>query len=611
MNFILSETLIREFLASHSIYKNTYQQFVVDSKKNLEKSPTSSIDEKIVKRSHLAKKLGIYNLYNQNKASDNPKKSIIELVVNKLMSNTDKEDKCEKVSNSSLFNSERLESKSDVEKKEWSSSVSSLKKNSTNSLDTITSKKKKNSTDSFIEGKNMADVNNQALFTNSRESIYNDLKKVNINPGEKHMFSEEIEEIEDFEDTDFDFKPVQKNLNSKSKWETYQIRPELALELRKVIFDHSSVGEKILLSFNEEWKFKGFEFSENPELRYGIVQLKGGPCGLLAAVQAHVLKHLIFNSSVSYNNFNRGFLRPKQIDTERALIESLTEIIWRCSIDTGYCLVAIYNNISKNSKNSFLNAPGYKLDGFTEKMEITKILERSKLKQFLTENILTFTKNEKDNFGLIQLLYSAVLTRSIKNITKKDFDDSFLEKQKEKNISSNFKNFSSSFIGNHGYCTQEMINLLILGRATGNVFDGTINLNGENDKETKILRGVDGISEYGYLTLYEHYKSIQVGTVLKNPKYPIYLVCSESHFTVIFSSNTALSSSTKGDMPKRFDLFYYDGLANQDQEIRLTIDTSHKHLQVEKDEFTPPLEHCIRTKWPNAVIEWNGTDPLL
>lgn len=41
-------------------------------------------------------------------------------------------------------------------------------------------------------------------------------------------------------------------------------------------------------------------------------------------------------------------------------------------------------------------------------------------------------------------------------------------------------------------------------------------------------------------------------------------------------------------------------------------DTSGHAPSVEKDEdLIPPLEHCIRTKWKGAVIEWNGTEPLL
>ncbi|KAL2307137.1 hypothetical protein Nmel_000085, partial [Mimus melanotis] len=59
---------------------------------------------------------------------------------------------------------------------------------------------------------------------------------------------------------------------------------------------------------------------------------------------------------------------------------------------------------------------------------------------------------------------------------------------------------------------------------------------------------------------------------MKTPKYPIWLVCSESHFSVLFCLEKDLLSDWKTG--RRFDLYYYDGLANQDEEIRLTVGMS-------------------------------------
>ena len=49
-------------------------------------------------------------------------------------------------------------------------------------------------------------------------------------------------------------------------------------------------------------------------------------------------------------------------------------------------------------------------------------------------------------------------------------------------------------------------------------------------------------------------------------------------------------------LERRFDLFYYDGFAQQDDVIRLTVDTTSKSTSLD-DDHTPPLEHCIRTKY--------------
>lgn len=54
---------------------------------------------------------------------------------------------------------------------------------------------------------------------------------------------------------------------------------------------------------------------------------------------------------------------------------------------------------------------------------------------------------------------------------------------------------------------------------------------------------------------------------MKNPAYPIWIVCSESHFSVLFSQDLELADLHKNV----FDLYYYDGLAQQDDEIKLTV----------------------------------------
>lgn len=63
----------------------------------------------------------------------------------------------------------------------------------------------------------------------------------------------------------------------------------------------------------------------------------------------------------------------------------------------------------------------------------------------------------------------------------------------------------------------------------------------------------------------------QVGRYLKTPRYPIWLVCSESHFSVLFALEEGVLTSH--DREQAFDLYYYDGLANQQEEIRLTVGT--------------------------------------
>ena len=54
---------------------------------------------------------------------------------------------------------------------------------------------------------------------------------------------------------------------------------------------------------------------------------QGGPCGLLAAVQAVILKNLTTSTALKTVTSD-GCVRPSQMQSKRALLLSLTEMIW-------------------------------------------------------------------------------------------------------------------------------------------------------------------------------------------------------------------------------------------------------------------------------------------
>jgi hypothetical protein len=117
-------------------------------------------------------------------------------------------------------------------------------------------------------------------------------------------------------------------------------------------------------------------------------------------------------------------------------------------------------------------------------------------------------------------------------------------------------------------------------------------------------------SSIGFLSLFEHYENIEVGSFLKQPVYPIWVICSESHYTVGWCLDSAATTSIPGNGV--FDLMYYDELANQKEEIKLTIDTTKKGAPPKDGDLEPPINECIRTKWgKNARIDWNGVEPIL
>ncbi|NXK88411.1 MINY4 hydrolase, partial [Formicarius rufipectus] len=342
-----------------------------------------------------------------------------------------------------------------------------------------------------------------------------------------------------------------------------QIEPKaidisLAKELKNLLFGSS------VCCFSEEWKIQSFTFSNVPQLKYGIVQKKGGPCGVLAAVQACVLQQLLFADA--HRSKDTRCLQPSEVHRTKCLAMAIADILWRAG---GHekTVVAL-----PSGRQQFTPIGKYKADGILETLILHSITRYEDLIIFLQQNIHQF---EVGPCGCILLTVSVILSRSI-NLVRNDFDV-----------------LTNRLIGSHGYCTQELVNLLLTGRAVSNVFNDVIELDSGNGNIT-ILKGITSRSDIGLLSLFEHYDVCQVGCYLKTPKYPIWLVCSESHFSVLFClEKDLLSDWTPG---RRFDLYYYDGLAKQDEEIRLTVDTTQVCAEDKENDLTPPLEHCIRTK---------------
>ncbi|XP_078521414.1 putative ubiquitin carboxyl-terminal hydrolase MINDY-4 isoform X2 [Lissotriton helveticus] len=348
---------------------------------------------------------------------------------------------------------------------------------------------------------------------------------------------------------------------SKIKVEPKAIDFSQAKEMKTLLFGSS------LCCFNEEWKMQSFTFSERPQLKYGIVQKKGGPCGVLAAVQGCLLQRLIFGEGS-----DSRCLKPSNHQRTNCLSIAIADILWRAG-NRDHAVVALYSG-----RQQFSPAGRYKADGILETILLYTLTKYEDLKCFLQQNIHQF---EIGPFGCILLTFSVVFSRSF-GLVRADFDVP-----------------TNCLIGAHGYCTQELVNLVLTGKAVSNVFNDVVELDSGNGNIT-LLKGIDLRSDIGFLSLFEHYNVCQVGSYLKTPKYPIWVVCSESHFSIIFCLRKELLNDWK--MERKFDLYYYDGLANQQEEIRLTVDTTATYEEGKDDDLIPPLDHCIRTKISQACM---------
>ncbi|KAJ3254612.1 hypothetical protein HDU77_003992 [Chytriomyces hyalinus] len=626
----LSASLVKEYLAARGL-ERTLEAFKLEHLQFLKKAPPVS------SRQELAEQLGITKLVRQNKAHDQPLKTQLEIIVRHLSTHSQKD------SNRALKTSETLrpgtaesvKSRPTTAQSTASKTPPTIKDEltgptsvafqtplggfnaanpravSANTAQNVSVSRPQTATASNMKG-NTSESSNGILegFTRSSKEKSAFFKSSTSN--------NDIQVLDDFDEDEYSISsdvgiPL---LPSKFGGPNHNTQGSLittqkAMLLRKAVFPGTLTGgeeSRARMTFSEEWKGKGFCFNVvQQDLAYGLVQVKGGPCGLLAAVQAYVLKYLLFVDSA--HSLRNGKLRPGKQECQAALVEAIAEILWQAG-GTRHrkAVVAIYNPNLRANPGGNLQREKYTPDGITENMELFEFFGTTELKSFLTANLSTFTVNDPNRHGLIQLLYSAILSRGADTVREEDFDE-----------------LDSSMIGRHGYCTQEMVNLILVGQAISNVHDGDYRL-GEG-ADVKVLKGIKRTSQFGYLSLFEHYGSMKVGEYMKTPHLPIFVICSESHFTVLFSVERDLLSKVDNAVPVKsrskattpptyepFLLYYYDGLANQDCEISLEVERtdSRRHEHGSSDALVPPLEQVIRTKWADAVsVKWIGTDPLL
>jgi hypothetical protein len=312
--------------------------------------------------------------------------------------------------------------------------------------------------------------------------------------------------------------------------------PSLAV----LVFGDRPSGEVIRQWKNQGISFADVDLSASPGITpfsAGLAQEYGGPCAILAAAQAFMMRRLLFDPTpeapqatpqwlegAAGGGEDTAVLLPSELQASQALYCGLADILCACactpsvssdapvasglSAATTSCAVLAVPSSQQLSDGSLLALP---------LQDLLATLVNGALRPVGWAATLDALRSRAEGLasplGALSLLLSALLTRTATRFSSERDDPSqpLLDAQ-------------------FGHCSQEMLNLLLLGVGVSNIFDGSKDLGGGF-----VLRGVPSRPPIGLLSQLEALRYLQVGSFFKAPSHPIWVVASESHYSLLFA----------------------------------------------------------------------------
>ncbi|XP_036098428.1 inactive ubiquitin carboxyl-terminal hydrolase MINDY-4B [Molossus molossus] len=362
------------------------------------------------------------------------------------------------------------------------------------------------------------------------------------------------------------------------------VSPPMATKLRQSLFGNT------VHVFSPDWKRARFSFHKPfSDLAFALEVGEGGARSIQMAVQGSIINYLLFPRKEKDCRFRRVPAISSQ-EQKQALAAALAGVLWAAgdAQKATVCLVTEDTHVTRT--------PDYSADGFTERLRLFDVLEREATEKFIYDHLQCF--GGEGSRGVILFLYSLIFSRTFERL-QGDLD------------------VSTTHLLQPGagglLCGQAVLNLILTGRASPNVFDGC-----QNGESQETLRGVLMRSDVGFLRWRRDTSDDvlpQVGSRLKTPRLPTWLCDVNGSYGVLFSTDRQLLSDWKTE--RLFDLYFYGGRPSQKKPARLTVDTHSHHWERDRREDTrgpgrrfSPVEMVIRTKWRDATIDWNGTVPL-
>uniref|UniRef100_A0A8C6D398 Ubiquitin carboxyl-terminal hydrolase MINDY n=1 Tax=Moschus moschiferus TaxID=68415 RepID=A0A8C6D398_MOSMO len=259
---------------------------------------------------------------------------------------------------------------------------------------------------------------------------------------------------------------------------------ELTKELMELVWGTNSspgLSDTIFCRWTQ-----GFVFSESEGS--ALEQFEGGPCAVIAPVQAFLLKKLLFSSEKS------SWRDCPEEERKELLCHTLCDILESAGCDNSgaYCLVSWLRGKTTEETASLSGSPAQsscqvehssalaveelgfeRFHALIQKRSFRSLTE-------LRDAVLDQYSMWGNKFGVLLFLYSVLLTKGIENI-KNEIEDS-----------------SEPLIDPvYGHGSQSLINLLLTGHAVSNVWDGDRECSGMK------LLGIHEQAAVGFLTLME------------------------------------------------------------------------------------------------------------
>ncbi|KAK1932986.1 hypothetical protein X943_001710 [Babesia divergens] len=371
-----------------------------------------------------------------------------------------------------------------------------------------------------VEGKNRNDTVSMEFILDKMQQLHKTIKKG-------------VEQLDSNGSTNM------QNSSSAGKDHRISMSRNQLTDLIETLFGNE---EKRIVSYDDvkSWCKQGFRFQDDPNLFWGLKQIYGGPCGVLASIQAYMLHCVLFHNAM-YGSLERlmedetvdavlmklrtiyiNFIRLNHPDFPEewlhipSLLEALCAVLYNATPASKYTII-LFEPFTRQGAGNIIHTIIYNSNYIIK--EFNSVAD---VATHLLQNIHLLMCE----MGVISFTLSLIATRGVENV-QNDMDDAM-----------------QPLVGMYGHSTQELVNLMLQGKAVSNVFDGEKVIQDNDRSDTLKLKGITKEAQIGFLTELEARRYCKVGSYYKNPKLPIWVISSHSHYTVLFGIDNACCRRT-------------------------------------------------------------------